>query len=104
MAERAGKLAVWLLLISAVHIASEKSPPLDPRTRASVTFFSGIHQGSERWAAVGSSPPSCRRKCGGCAPCAAVQIPAAARPARVDYANYVPEGWKCQCGSSFYNP
>ncbi|CAA7402902.1 unnamed protein product [Spirodela intermedia] len=54
--------------------------------------------------ALGSSPPSCRRKCGACLPCAPVQVPAAAARAQLQYANYEPEGWKCQCGSSFYNP
>ncbi|KAF8034144.1 hypothetical protein BT93_C0422 [Corymbia citriodora subsp. variegata] len=53
---------------------------------------------------LGSRPPNCKRKCRGCEPCEAIQIPATNDRASVQYANYEPEGWKCKCGSSFYDP
>ncbi|KAK8940163.1 hypothetical protein KSP40_PGU022491 [Platanthera guangdongensis] len=58
---------------------------------------------------VGSRPPSCDHKCGGCRPCRAAQVPATSDEIRegglvVEYANYEPEGWMCKCASSFYHP
>lgn len=55
-------------------------------------------------ARAGSRPPSCVHKCGGCTPCTATQVPATTDHSRTQYANYEPEGWKCKCGSAFYNP
>nr|XP_018684534.1 PREDICTED: EPIDERMAL PATTERNING FACTOR-like protein 5 [Musa acuminata subsp. malaccensis] len=57
-----------------------------------------------RLARAGSRPPSCVHKCGGCTPCTATQVPATTDHSRTQYANYEPEGWKCKCGSAFYNP
>ncbi|KAI3754177.1 hypothetical protein L1987_53955 [Smallanthus sonchifolius] len=51
---------------------------------------------------VGSRPPRCEHKCRGCAPCSPTQVPTVQFGPQ--YANYEPEGWKCQCGSVFYNP
>ncbi|XP_050216661.1 EPIDERMAL PATTERNING FACTOR-like protein 3 [Mercurialis annua] len=53
---------------------------------------------------LGSRPPICVRKCGGCLPCNAIQIPATTDRKTVQYANYEPEGWKCKCGTAFFNP
>ncbi|KAJ9167971.1 hypothetical protein P3X46_019557 [Hevea brasiliensis] len=53
---------------------------------------------------LGSRPPSCEHKCEGCIPCSAIQIPATNDRKRLEYANYEPEGWKCKCGSTFFNP
>ncbi|XP_021898899.1 EPIDERMAL PATTERNING FACTOR-like protein 3 isoform X2 [Carica papaya] len=53
---------------------------------------------------LGSRPPDCEHKCGGCRPCNAIQIPANSHHFGVEYANYEPEGWKCKCGTSFFNP
>ena len=63
------------------------------------TFRAGMKRSGVE---MGSRPPSCRRKCEGCVPCAAV--PTSAGPVHLQYANYEPEGWKCQCGPSFDNP
>ncbi|KAL3825302.1 hypothetical protein ACJIZ3_021331 [Penstemon smallii] len=41
---------------------------------------------------IGSSPPKCEHKCGGCEPCVAIQV-----PTTTQYANYQPEAWKCDC-------
>ncbi|TYH12729.1 hypothetical protein ES288_A06G090300v1 [Gossypium darwinii] len=53
---------------------------------------------------LGSMPPNCQRKCGGCTPCIATQIPATSKKLRTQYTNYEPEGWKCKCHSTFFNP
>ncbi|XP_010242262.1 PREDICTED: EPIDERMAL PATTERNING FACTOR-like protein 6 [Nelumbo nucifera] len=53
---------------------------------------------------MGSRPPSCVGKCGGCSPCQAIQTPTTTDRVGAQYANYEPEGWKCKCGTSFFNP
>ncbi|XWS70023.1 hypothetical protein CRYUN_Cryun03dG0013500 [Craigia yunnanensis] len=53
---------------------------------------------------LGSRPPNCQRKCGRCTPCVATQIPATSDKLGIQYTNYEPEGWKCKCGSTFFNP
>lgn len=53
---------------------------------------------------LGSRPPSCNHNCQGCVPCEAIQIPTTSDKMGLQYANYEPEGWKCKCGSSFFNP
>ncbi|KAF8401022.1 hypothetical protein HHK36_014325 [Tetracentron sinense] len=53
---------------------------------------------------LGSRPPNCEHKCGGCSPCEAIQVPTTSDRLGIQYANYEPEGWKCKCGPSFFNP
>ncbi|KAL6838710.1 hypothetical protein ACP4OV_031424 [Aristida adscensionis] len=57
---------------------------------------------------LGSRPPCCERKCGGCAPCRAVQVLAGAGAEgarrRPQCANYEPVGWKCRCGAAVFDP
>ncbi|PSS20796.1 MEPFL3 like [Actinidia chinensis var. chinensis] len=53
---------------------------------------------------LGSRPPNCEHKCGGCKPCSAIQVPTTTDHLGVQYANYEPEGWKCKCGTSFFDP
>ncbi|KHN35864.1 EPIDERMAL PATTERNING FACTOR-like protein 3 [Glycine soja] len=53
---------------------------------------------------LGSTPPRCEHKCGGCIPCNPIQIPTNNDLLGAQYANYEPEGWKCKCGNSYYNP
>ncbi|XP_022843031.1 EPIDERMAL PATTERNING FACTOR-like protein 6 isoform X1 [Olea europaea var. sylvestris] len=50
---------------------------------------------------MGSRPPSCEHKCYGCIPCEAIQVPTSNA---LQYTNYLPEGWKCKCGHTFYTP
>ncbi|XP_062147572.1 EPIDERMAL PATTERNING FACTOR-like protein 6 [Alnus glutinosa] len=58
-----------------------------------------------RWLSrLGSRPPSCRQKCEGCIPCYPTQTPTTTDHIGVQYANYEPVGWKCKCGTSFFNP
>ncbi|XVF48984.1 hypothetical protein PTKIN_Ptkin03bG0232000 [Pterospermum kingtungense] len=59
---------------------------------------------SRKLGRLGSRPPNCERKCGRCSPCVATQIPATSDQLGTQYTNYEPEGWKCKCGSTFFNP
>ncbi|KAJ1439869.1 Epidermal patterning factor protein [Sesbania bispinosa] len=53
---------------------------------------------------LGSTPPRCEHKCGDCIPCYPIQIPTNKDLLGVQYANYEPEGWKCKCANSYFNP
>lgn len=70
--------------------------------RAKVTEYKeALFRGMSR---IGSTPPRCEHKCGGCIPCNPIQIPTNKDLLGVQYANYEPEGWKCKCGNSYFNP
>ncbi|GMH08466.1 hypothetical protein Nepgr_010306 [Nepenthes gracilis] len=43
----------------------------------------------------GSSPPTCRSKCGRCSPCKAVHVPI--QPGVSTPLEYYPEAWRCKC-------
>lgn len=50
----------------------------------------------------GSSPPTCRSRCGRCTPCRAVRV--AIQPGIGTQWEYYPEVWRCKCGSKLYMP
>ncbi|WOH12794.1 hypothetical protein DCAR_0832302 [Daucus carota subsp. sativus] len=50
----------------------------------------------------GSSPPSCRSKCGRCTPCSPVHIPV--HPGFTLPLEYYPEAWRCKCRNKLYMP
>ncbi|KAH7519227.1 EPIDERMAL PATTERNING FACTOR-like protein 3 [Ziziphus jujuba] len=64
----------------------------------------GKEEEYRRQSRLGSKPPNCENKCQGCVPCFPVQIPTTTDHIGVQNSNYEPEGWKCKCGSSFFNP
>ncbi|CAB4261585.1 unnamed protein product [Prunus armeniaca] len=51
---------------------------------------------------LGSSPPSCRSKCGRCSPCKAVHVPI--QPGVSIPLEYYPEAWRCKCGNKLFMP
>ncbi|KAI3937299.1 hypothetical protein MKW98_001870 [Papaver atlanticum] len=51
---------------------------------------------------VGSSPPTCRSRCGRCSPCKAVHV--AIQPGRSVILEYYPEAWRCKCGNKLFMP
>ncbi|XP_010256175.1 PREDICTED: EPIDERMAL PATTERNING FACTOR-like protein 4 [Nelumbo nucifera] len=55
-----------------------------------------------RLAGPGSSPPTCRSKCGRCSPCKAVHVPI--QPGRSIPLEYYPEAWRCKCGNKLFMP
>ncbi|GLT61553.1 hypothetical protein SLA2020_342510 [Shorea laevis] len=50
----------------------------------------------------GSSPPSCRSKCGNCSPCSPVHVPV--HPGFSFPQEYYPEAWRCKCGNKLFMP
>ncbi|KAL1536114.1 hypothetical protein AAHA92_28814 [Salvia divinorum] len=50
----------------------------------------------------GSSPPSCRSKCGWCTPCEAVHV--AIHPGFSSKLEYYPEAWRCKCRDKIFIP
>ncbi|CAL4912697.1 unnamed protein product [Urochloa decumbens] len=50
----------------------------------------------------GSSPPTCRSRCGGCRPCRPVHV--AIQPGRSFPLEYYPEAWRCKCGNKLFMP
>ncbi|CAI9776809.1 unnamed protein product [Fraxinus pennsylvanica] len=50
----------------------------------------------------GSSPPTCRSKCGQCLPCKPVQVPI--QPRFSIPLEYYPEAWRCKCDNKFFMP
>ncbi|KAH6765731.1 allergen-like protein [Perilla frutescens var. hirtella] len=51
---------------------------------------------------LGSSPPRCTSKCGGCTPCKPVHV--AVQPGTPVTTEYYPEAWRCKCGNNLYMP
>ncbi|XP_020678118.1 EPIDERMAL PATTERNING FACTOR-like protein 4 [Dendrobium catenatum] len=50
----------------------------------------------------GSSPPTCRSRCGRCFPCWPVHV--AIQPGRSFPLEYYPEAWRCKCGNKLFMP
>ncbi|XP_020590737.1 EPIDERMAL PATTERNING FACTOR-like protein 5 [Phalaenopsis equestris] len=50
----------------------------------------------------GSSPPTCRSRCGQCFPCWPVHV--AIQPGRSFPLEYYPEAWRCKCGNKLFMP
>ncbi|KAF1870336.1 hypothetical protein Lal_00003542 [Lupinus albus] len=69
--------------------------------KAKENGYKEIFRGLSR---LGSTPPRCEHKCGGCIPCDPIQIPTNKDLLGLQYTNYEPEGWKCKCGNSYFNP
>nr|XP_004513488.1 uncharacterized protein LOC101495520 [Cicer arietinum] len=61
-------------------------------------------QNEEALSRIGSRPPRCEHKCGECIPCNPIQIIHNNKQQHLQYTNYEPEGWKCKCGTSYFNP
>ncbi|XP_024361814.1 uncharacterized protein [Physcomitrium patens] len=59
---------------------------------------------SGRRGLVGSSPPTCRSKCGLCTPCKAVHVAISSPHGVISETEYYPEVWRCQCGNRYYMP
>ncbi|KAG0485538.1 hypothetical protein HPP92_009617 [Vanilla planifolia] len=53
-------------------------------------------------AGPGSSPPTCRLRCGRCLPCRPVHVPI--QPGVAGPLEYYPEAWRCKCGDKLFIP
>ncbi|CAK7327121.1 unnamed protein product [Dovyalis caffra] len=56
----------------------------------------------KRLGGPGSSPPSCRSKCGKCSPCKPAHVPI--QPGLSVPLEYYPEAWRCKCGNTLFMP
>ncbi|KAH9682481.1 EPIDERMAL PATTERNING FACTOR-like protein 4 [Citrus sinensis] len=56
----------------------------------------------KRISGPGSSPPTCRSKCGRCSPCKPVHVPI--QPGLSMPLEYYPEAWRCNCGNKLFMP
>ncbi|KAJ0974086.1 hypothetical protein J5N97_016051 [Dioscorea zingiberensis] len=69
-----------------------------------------VQQREEEWVVLfrrrlsgpGSSPPTCRSRCGRCFPCRPVHV--AIQPGRSIPLEYYPEAWRCKCGNKLFMP
>ncbi|KAK3118893.1 hypothetical protein QOZ80_9BG0710180 [Eleusine coracana subsp. coracana] len=60
-------------------------------------------QPRRRWlVGPGSSPPTCRSRCGRCQPCRAARV--AIQPGVGPQWEYYPEVWRCKCGNKLFMP
>ncbi|RLM70102.1 hypothetical protein C2845_PM17G12180 [Panicum miliaceum] len=50
----------------------------------------------------GSSPPTCRARCGRCTPCRPTRV--AIQPGVGPQWEYYPEVWRCKCGNKLFMP
>ncbi|OIS98864.1 PREDICTED: EPIDERMAL PATTERNING FACTOR-like protein 5 [Nicotiana attenuata] len=55
-----------------------------------------------RLSGPGSSPPTCRSKCGRCSPCKPVRV--SIQPGFSFTLEYYPEAWRCKCGNNLFMP
>uniref|UniRef100_A0A7I4BZ98 Epidermal patterning factor-like protein n=1 Tax=Physcomitrium patens TaxID=3218 RepID=A0A7I4BZ98_PHYPA len=72
-----------------------------------IKIIQGKNAGSScirRRGLVGSSPPTCRSKCGRCTPCKAVHVAIGSPHGVISETEYYPEVWRCQCGNRYYMP
>ncbi|KAM7280676.1 hypothetical protein ACFE04_007810 [Oxalis oulophora] len=56
----------------------------------------------KRLGGPGSSPPTCRSKCGWCSPCKPVRV--SIQPGLTIPLEYYPEAWRCKCGNKLFMP
>ncbi|XP_044499700.1 EPIDERMAL PATTERNING FACTOR-like protein 4 [Mangifera indica] len=65
-------------------------------------WLEGGVQAQKRLSGPGSSPPTCRSKCGNCSPCKPVHVPI--QPGMTMPLEYYPEAWRCKCGNKLFIP
>ncbi|KAF8090344.1 hypothetical protein N665_0478s0006 [Sinapis alba] len=118
-----GEIKKWYLVIMAmIQIVSWVCATSRPIASTQVSFHSGTtstqaaeHNSKrsilnpnknteveemEKGRRIGSKPPTCEKKCYGCEPCEAIQVPTISNSPphfSTHYANYQPEGWRCHC-------
>ncbi|XP_044352988.1 EPIDERMAL PATTERNING FACTOR-like protein 5 [Triticum aestivum] len=95
-------VAAWLFFLACCLLVLAVSRAEEPRA-SPVSARGGGGGEEQRLSRVGSRPPCCvcEQRCGGCAPCTAVQVRAGVRPL---CANYEPVRWKCKCGDAVFDP
>ncbi|KAM3707169.1 hypothetical protein ACB098_02G003700 [Castanea mollissima] len=104
-------LTTFLLFASAATavtlsvIATSEAEAERDKSEANGEVFEqgfGVIISSRRRLGLGSSPPTCRSKCGRCSPCKPVHV--AIHPGVATPLEYYPEAWRCQCKNKLYMP
>uniref|UniRef100_A0A0A0LKT0 Epidermal patterning factor-like protein n=2 Tax=Cucumis sativus TaxID=3659 RepID=A0A0A0LKT0_CUCSA len=96
-------LSLLLLLLLTSSIAARPTPidqEAEPKLLPPGTKEPFLTR--RRLSGPGSSPPTCRSKCGSCRPCTAVHVPI--QPGLSLPLEYYPEAWRCKCGNTLYMP
>ncbi|PSR92757.1 CHALLAH-LIKE2 like [Actinidia chinensis var. chinensis] len=83
------------------EIEEREASKITPSESAEV-FVSGGVVTRRRLGGPGSSPPTCRSKCGPCGPCRPVHVPI--QPGLSMPLEYYPEAWRCKCGNKLFMP
>uniref|UniRef100_A0A5B6YXJ9 Epidermal patterning factor-like protein n=1 Tax=Davidia involucrata TaxID=16924 RepID=A0A5B6YXJ9_DAVIN len=65
-------------------------------------IFGRVVVSERRLVGPGSSPPTCRSKCGKCSPCKPVHVPI--QPGLSIPLEYYPVAWRCKCGNKLFMP
>ncbi|KAG2543309.1 EPIDERMAL PATTERNING FACTOR-like protein 4 [Panicum virgatum] len=92
-----------LLLLNSSALGTCTSPPrgrVAPEEGSS--WDPGMAAARRGLVGPGSSPPTCRSRCGGCHPCRPVHV--AIQPGRSFPLEYYPEAWRCKCGNKLFMP
>ncbi|KAL8486466.1 hypothetical protein ACS0TY_022779 [Phlomoides rotata] len=83
--------------------------PVSSFTFNPTQFRSGVRKMKEervgarrRLGGLGSSPPTCRSKCGRCGPCVPVHV--TIQPGFAMKLEYYPEAWRCKCRNRLFMP
>ncbi|KAK6780918.1 hypothetical protein RDI58_023102 [Solanum bulbocastanum] len=77
---------------------------INPTTTLSVSESDVIERvvSQRKLSGPGSSPPTCRSKCGWCSPCKPVRV--SIQPGFSFTLEYYPEAWRCKCGNNLFMP
>ncbi|KAK4405756.1 UNVERIFIED_CONTAM: EPIDERMAL PATTERNING FACTOR-like protein 5 [Sesamum radiatum] len=92
-------LTLAFLLLASVSALGFTTPSRQFRRRM---IREEVVEQRRRLGGLGSSPPSCRSKCGMCEPCRAVHVPI--QPGMSMPLEYYPEAWRCKCGNKLFMP
>ncbi|CAL9225374.1 unnamed protein product [Arabidopsis halleri] len=99
-------LLASLAAFALLHLFSASSVvPADGRwigQRTGSDLPGGFVENNKRFGGPGSSPPTCRSKCGKCQPCKPVHVPI--QPGLSMPLEYYPEAWRCKCGNKLFMP
>ncbi|KAA3480653.1 EPIDERMAL PATTERNING FACTOR-like protein 5 [Gossypium australe] len=97
--------ALAFLLFASVITLSRFGSGFQEREGSKKRSGSGVLDrfiAQKRLSGPGSSPPSCRSKCGNCSPCKPVHVPI--QPGFSMPLEYYPEAWRCKCGNKLFMP
>ncbi|KAL0414484.1 UNVERIFIED_CONTAM: EPIDERMAL PATTERNING FACTOR-like protein 4 [Sesamum radiatum] len=93
-------LTLAFLLLASLSALGFSTPSRQFRSRWIIR--EEVVEQRRRLGGLGSSPPSCRSKCGMCAPCRPVHVPI--QPGMSMPLEYYPEAWRCECGNKLFMP